>query len=134
MTSPSSATGRGRFPIVDLAGILGAIAAALCCAGTPVIIGALAAVGLSSLRRDFILWPIMLASLGVALWGFQQGRRTHRRSGPLIGGTIGAVSLAAGVIVVHGWPAMQMIYGGAILLVAAAFWNIVARYRASAAA
>ena len=76
----------------------------------------------------------MLVSLGIALWGFWQGRRTHRRSGPLIGGTIGAVSLATGVIVVHGWPAMQMIYGGAILLVAATFWNILARYRTSVAA
>jgi hypothetical protein len=44
-------------------------------------------------------------------------------------GVIGAVSLALGVIVVHGFPAMQMIYAGAMLLVAATIWNIVARKR-----
>ena len=48
---------------------------------------------------------------------------------PLIVGVIGAVSLALGVIVVHGFPAMEMIYGGAILLATATGWNIVARRR-----
>ena len=40
-----------------------------------------------------------------------------------------ALSLALGVIAVHGFPAMQMIYGGAMLLVAATIWNIVPRKR-----
>lgn len=133
MASPNGVTGDRRLAVVDAAGVLGAIAAALCCAGTPIIVGALAAVGLSFLRRDAILWPVMLVSLGVALWGFWQGRRAHRRNGPLIGGMVGAVSLAMGVIVVHGWPAMQMIYGGALLLVAATLWNIMARSRKSLA-
>ena len=123
-----------RLAIIDSAGALGAITAALCCAGTPVIVGALGAVGLSSLRRDAILWPLMLVSLAVALWGFWMGWRLHRRLGPMAFGTIGAISLAAGVIVVHGPPAMQMIYGGGFLLVAATAWNVVARSRARVAA
>lgn len=109
--------------------------AALCCAGTPIIVGALAAVGLSFLRRDAVLWPIMLISLAVALWGFWQGWRLHRDRGPLIMGAAGAISLASGVIVVHGPPAMAMIYTGAVLLVLATCWNIGARracYSASA--
>ena len=113
----------------DAAGALGAIVAALCCAGTPLIVGALTAVGLSSLRRDAILWPVMLVSLAVALWGFWKGLRFHRNLGPLVIGALGAVSLACGVIVVHGPPAMLMIYGGAILLVVATLWNILARRR-----
>jgi mercuric ion transport protein len=92
-------------------------------------VSALAATGLSFLRRDAILWPLMLGSLAVALWGFVQGRALHHRVGPLVLGVIGAVSLACGVIVVHGPPAMEMIYGGAAALVAATVWNVSARRR-----
>jgi len=77
--------------------------------------------------EDAILWPLMLLSLAVALWGFWQGRAQHRNSGPLVLGTIAAVSIACGVIVVHGPPAMQMIYGGALALVVATLWNVRAR-------
>jgi mercuric ion transport protein len=118
-----------RAQLTDAAGASGAIVAALCCAGTPLILAALAATGLSAWRKDAILWPIMLVSLAVAIWGYWQGHRIHHAWPPLIVGVIGAVSLALGVIVVHGFPAMQMIYGGAMLLVAATIWNIVARKR-----
>jgi len=117
----------GRARLADAAGAIGAIVAALCCAGTPIIVVALAAAGLSSFRRDAILWPVMLVSLAVALWGFSQGKRFHRNSGPLVIGASGAVSLACGVIIVHGPQAMIMIYGGAILLMVATLWNILAR-------
>ena len=113
----------------DGAGVAGAIVAALCCAGTPIIVGALSAVGLGFLRRDAILWPVMLVSLAIALWGFWRGFRLHRKAGPLALGVVGTVSLACGVIVVHGPPAMEMIYGGAIALVAATVWNVKTRHR-----
>ena len=96
-----------RAQITDAAGALGAIVAALCCAGTPPIVAALAATGLSALRKDAILWPIMLVSLTVAIWGYWQGHRIHHAWAPLIVGVIGAVSLALGVIVVHGFPAIK---------------------------
>lgn len=41
----------------DAAAVVGAVLAALCCAGTPVIIAGLTALGLGFLRRDGILWP-----------------------------------------------------------------------------
>jgi mercuric ion transport protein len=110
--------------IADAAGAGGAIIAALCCAGTPLIVSALAATGLTFLRKDAILWPLMLVSLAVAVWGFWQGRVQHRRSGPLVLGSFAATSIAGGVIVVHGPPAMKMIYGGALVLVAATLWNV----------
>jgi mercuric ion transport protein len=113
--------------IVDGAGSFGAIVAALCCAGTPIIVSALSAVGLGFLRRDAILWPIMLGSLLVALWGFWRGVQSHRNAGPIVLGIAGAVSLALGVIVVHGPPAMTMIYAGAVVLVLATIWNVLAR-------
>src|SRR5258706_10229307 len=111
MASGDSPGGR-VVSAADGAGVMGAIVAALCCAGTPVIVGALAALGLGFLRRDAILWPLMLLSLAVALWGFWQGFRLHRQAGPLTLGVVGALSLACGVIIVHGPPAMTMIYGG----------------------
>lgn len=123
MPAQGVAAGR-RLAVLDSAGVFGAIAAALCCAGTPFIVGAMTAAGLGFLRSDAILWPVMLVCLGVAIWRFELGRRVHRQQGPLVIGTVGAVSLACGVIVVHGPPAMQMIYGGAIVLVAATIWNI----------
>ena len=83
--------------------------------------------GLGLLRKDAILWPVMLASLLVALWGFWRGFRPHANVGPLLLGIAGAVSLASGVIVVHGFRAMHMIYGGAITLLVATFWNVWAR-------
>lgn len=116
-----------RVQVADGAGVAGAIVAALCCAGTPIVVGVLSAVGLGFVRKDAILWPLMLASLAVALWGFWAGFQRHRKAGPPALGVAGAVSLACGVILVHGFPAMQMIYGGSLALVVATVWNVRAR-------
>jgi len=111
----------------DAAGVFGAVLAALCCAGTPLIVTGLTALGLGFLRSDGILWPAMLLSLAVAVTGFWTGARTHGRWAPLAIGGLGAISLASGVIFVHGFPAMQMIYGGALALGVGAAWNRYAR-------
>jgi len=116
----------------DAAAVAGAVLAALCCAGTPFIIGGLTALGLGFLRRDGILWPVMLLALAIAVTGFWQGARSHGRWGPLLVGGLGAVSLASGVILVHGFPAMQMIYGGGVALLAGAAWNSFERRNCAA--
>lgn len=118
---------------VDSAGALGAVLAALCCMGTPVIVGALGAVGLSWLRQDAILWPLMFLSLGIALWGLTRDRDRHGASGPLVLGTLGAASLVAGVVFIHGPTARLFIYGGALALMLATGWNIMARRARGAA-
>lgn len=110
--------------LVDVAGVFGAIFAALCCAGTTVVVSVVTALGLGFLRQDALLWPLMIISLVVALWGFWRSARVHQNSGPLLLGSIGAISLASGVIFVHGFPAMQLIYGGALLLVTVTVWNV----------
>jgi hypothetical protein len=69
----------------------------------------------------------MFASLAVAMWGFWQGRSLHGRSAPIVLASAGAFSLAAGVIVVHGPPAMTMIYGGALVLCLAVLLHIRVR-------
>jgi len=111
--------------------VLGASFAAVCCMGTPVIIGVLGAVGLGWLRSDAILWPLMFFSLGVAFWGLSRDRQRHGMAGPLVLAVMGAVALVAGVIFVHGLPARILIYVGAAALVVATLWNIVARRRGS---
>lgn len=111
----------------DSAGVIGAVFAALCCAGTPVIVSVLAAVGLSALRQDAILWPLMAVSLALALWGLAGDWRAHRRSGPLALAIAGAVALVAGVVFVHGPSARLLIDAGALALVAATLWNVRAR-------
>lgn len=122
---------RGGFAsFADWAGVLGASFAALCCAGIPFILAGLSALGLSFLRRDPILWPLMLASLLVALWGFWRGVRFHSRVGPLVLATSASIILVAGVIFVHGFPAMQMIWSSIFVLAAATGWNVLLRRRA----
>lgn len=124
---------RDRFAgVADGAGVLGSVFAALCCAGTPLVVGVVSALGLGFLRSDGILWPLMLISLAVALWGFWKGRQLHRSAGPLVLGLCGAAALTAGVIFVHGFPAMELIYAGAGSLVCATLWNLVARRSRSA--
>ncbi len=55
-------------------GSLGATVAALCCAGVPAFLGALSAAGLGFLVNDLVLLPLVLVSLGVALWGLGGAR------------------------------------------------------------
>lgn len=111
------------------AGVLGASFAALCCAGTPLIVSALAATGLSFLRRDALLLPLMFASLAIALWGFWRGRRLHGSVGPLLLAIAGAAGLIGGVLLIHGFPAKEVIWAGAAALAAASLWNVIARRR-----
>ena len=116
----------------DTAGVVGAVLAALCCAGAPIIVGVLGALGLSFLRKDAILLPFMLLALLIALWGFWSDRATHRSNGPLLVALGGMVALIAGVIFVHGFPAKQLIGAGAIALLGATVWNVSLRRACSA--
>ena len=113
--------------LADSAGALAAIFAALCCLGVQFIVAALATVGLSFLRSDPILWPLMIVSLIVALWGMWRGWRLHRQLGPLLIAFVAAIALVAGVIFVHGFPARELIYSGSAGLIAATIWNVAAR-------
>ena len=108
----------------DTAGVVGAVLAALCCAGAPIIVGVLSALGLSFLRKDAILLPFMLLALLIALWGFWRDRATHKAIGPLVVALVGMLALTAGVIFIHGYPAKQVIGIGVIALLSATVWNV----------
>lgn len=115
--------------IADWAGPLGATFAALCCLGVPFIVAAIAAVGLGFLRSDPILWPLMIVSIIVALWGMWRGWRVHRRAGPFILALLAGVALVAGVIFIHGFPARELIYAGSVAIIVASIWNVISRTR-----
>jgi len=61
-TSPNGVN-NADASMTDGAGVLGTTFAALCCAGAPFIVSALVALGLSFLRSDAILLPLMGVSL-----------------------------------------------------------------------
>jgi hypothetical protein len=105
------------------AGVVAATLAALCCAGAPIIVIILAATGLSFLRRDAILLPMIAIALVVALWGFWRGRQAHHSSGPLALGLMGSLALVAGVVPLHGLIAKLLIGVGALALLGSAIWN-----------
>jgi len=103
--------------------VIGAVLAALCCAGAPIIVSVLAALGLGFLRQDAILLPFMGVALIIALWGFWSDARRRRSRGPLALAVGGAVTLVAGVVFVHGMPAKVLIGISTIALVGATLWN-----------
>lgn len=116
-------TGRSAARIADGAGVIGAVLAALCCAGAPIIVSVLAATGLGFLRNDAILLPFMGIALVVALWGFLAARRVHGAFGPLATALVGTTALVAGVVFIHGFPAKPVIGVGTALLLGATIWN-----------
>lgn len=134
MTDSISRSTTTAVAVADGAGVVGAVLAALCCAGTPIVVSVITAVGLGFLRNDAILWPLMLASLAIALWGFWLGRRMHREPLPMLIAAAGSISMASGVIFVHGPVARPMIYVGALMLLAATLWNARLRRACSRAA
>ena len=113
--------GIGRF--AGGAGVVAATCAALCCAGAPIIVSVLAATGLSFLRSDAILIPVIGIAVAVALWGFWRSRRVHMSSWPFVLGVVGSIVLVAGVVYLHGFVAKLSIGAGAGLLLVATVWN-----------
>jgi hypothetical protein len=83
----------------------------------------LAATGLSFLRSDAILLPVIGVALVVALWGFWRRRQIHRTSGPFMLGLIGSIALVGGVVFLHGLVAKVLIGVGTLALFAATIWN-----------
>ena len=105
------------------AGVVAATCAALCCAGAPIIVSILAATGLSFLRSDAILLPVIGLALAIALWGFWRSRRVHLSSGPFLLGVAGSIALVTGVVFLHGLIAKVAIGVGTVMLLVATVWN-----------
>ena len=54
--------------------LVGAIVCSVACAGSPVVVGALSAVGLSFLRKDWLLVPLEIISIGLVIRGLPRTR------------------------------------------------------------
>jgi hypothetical protein len=117
------AQGRDAGTYAAGAGVVAATTAALCCAGAPIIVSILAATGLSFIRDDAILLPVIVTTLVIAIWGFWKSRQRHRRNGPLAVATMGAISLVWGVVWLHGAIAKWAIGIGTAFLLVTAIWN-----------
>lgn len=110
-------------------GVLAAIFAALCCAGGPLIAGVIASIGLSFIRKDAILLPLLAIALIAALWGFSVRRRIHHSAAPLFLAVFGGASLLGGVFI-----ARWLLAVGTALLIVATIWDLTARRHATAVA
>lgn len=118
----------------DWGGPIGSVFAALCCLGVSWLVAAVTAAGLGFFRKDAILWPLMIASILVAITGMWLGYRAYRSVWPLALGVASGAALIAGVIFVHGFPALELIYAGSAGLIAASIWNATKRSRCALAA
>jgi mercuric ion transport protein len=123
MTEPMTTVRRDASRFAGGAGVVAASCAALCCSGAPILLSVLSATGLSWLRNDLILLPIIAIALVLALWGFWRSQRVHGVSGPLILGLLGSVALVTGVLVLHGVESKVGIGAGTLALFAATIWN-----------
>ena len=108
----------------SLLGSGSATLAALCCAGVPAVLGALSAAGLGFLLNDLILLPLLVLSLGVALWGLGRGVGRHGVRGVPVLGWTGAALLVVGIFL---YP---VVYAGVAAMLGAALWNAEALRRA----
>jgi mercuric ion transport protein len=67
--------------LLGIIGTGGAVFAALCCIGTPAALGLLTAVGFGFLINDFILIPLLLFFVALAVYGFSASRKRASANG-----------------------------------------------------
>ena len=67
--------------LLGFIGVGGAVFAALCCIGTPALLAFLAAGGIGFLINDFILIPMLMFFMVLAIYGFSSsGKRADAES------------------------------------------------------
>jgi mercuric ion transport protein len=107
---------------IDKAGVLGAAFTALCCLGIPAVLSVVSAIGLGFLINDAILFPLLVLSLVVTLWGLYSGWRRHRHVSALVLAGIASASL---VIFTFGHRSRPLALASIGLLVAASGANVM---------
>lgn len=109
---------------LDKIGPLGTIFTALCCIGTPALLGLLSAIGAGFLINDLILVPFLVLSIAVTMMGLYSSYKGHANRGPMI---LGGISSLFVLFFVFGWFLKPPVYLGLVGLVGASAWNIVLR-------
>ncbi len=114
----------GRFlDWSDRFGALGSLFAAACCLGLAPLVGLISAVGLGFLLDDAVLIPLLVAFLGLSLYGFWRGFRRHGNRGPLLVGAACAVGTLLFVLAWFQAIGAWLSVGGVL---ACSGWNVLA--------
>jgi len=92
---------------------------ALCCAGSPLALGFLAAAGLGFLINDFILFPALFLSLGVMYFSLNHNKKKHMNARPLYLTEFSAVIIMAGIFF------RPVIWLGMVGLFVASVWDFI---------
>ena len=64
-------------------GLGGAVVTSLCCLGAPVLVAAVAGLGMGFLLTDLVLLPLVVVFLVLMVYGSYQSRARHRKAYPL---------------------------------------------------
>ena len=105
-----------QFGAIFATGVAGA-----CCLGAPIMLSALAALGLGFLINDAILLPLFYGFLALNLWMLYRRNQVHGSRAPFWLATVGAV--LAGVTL---WTPLSIaIFAGILLILAASVWDFV---------
>lgn len=105
--------------------LLGALFAAACCLGLPLLLSALSAAGLGFLIHDAILIPLLAGFVALNLWLPWRATGSHADRRPFWLGVIGGLLAVAGPYI-H--PLVATL--GLLLLVAASGWDFFSGRRA----
>ncbi|MHB8416814.1 MAG: MerC domain-containing protein [Myxococcales bacterium] len=92
-----------------------------CPACWPAYAALLSALGLPFVASDRLLTPLLAAALLLGCASIAWSTRSHRNPGPLALTLLASIAVAAGRLV---WDLPPLLYGGTIVLVGAALWNL----------
>ncbi|TAN02154.1 MAG: MerC domain-containing protein [Rhodanobacteraceae bacterium] len=113
----------------QLGSLLGALFAAACCLGLPLLLSALSVAGLGFLIHDAILIPLLVAFVVLNLWLLWRTTGGHADRRPFGLGVIGGLLAVIGLYIHPSAAAL-----GLLLLVAASGWNFFNGRRARSCA
>jgi mercuric ion transport protein len=100
--------------------LLPLLPSATCPACLAAYAGVLSAMGLGVLLQGRVLVPLIAFFLAVGVASVAWSTRGHGRAGPLVATVAGSLAVILGRII---WSVPSLVYGGAVLLVAASLWN-----------
>ncbi len=111
----------------QIAGLFGAIIAAACCLGVPVILSSLGALGLGFIVHDAYLLPLFVGFVGLSLWLLYRSARRNGDRRPfwlgLAGGLTGSVALWFMVTGIY--PLPWLVYLSLAVLISGSLWDFV---------
>ena len=113
----------------QLIGMIGTLVTALCCIGTPALLAFLAAIGAGFLINDLILLPLLVAFLGISIWGIRRSMAIHGQSRPLILAVVSSV-----VTFVAVWFSRPLVLLGLLGFIAASVWDMALHKRCASRA